>query len=566
MNRELFGVFGGIETFERFRDCDEFDDVHSGSIVTVGIADSDLGTPGWSAQYMGDDGYCVIWGEVYASGGESNAARWLLERYETHGREALSALNGSYLAVLETRDEAFALTDPVRSRECFYTDGSGVRVFGTDAAEVGRTIAAPTLDRDGILEFLHLGVSLGEKTAVTELDRLPIDSLLTPTRVESLDRFVYRPQSFDHVRELADRLERAFERRSTLPGRKGLLLSAGYDSRVILSQISDIEHCYTVGTPEAQEVRGARRLAAQYDANHTAFVPDERYLYPDESKLRYSQGIKESLHIHHAGYTDEIAVDTMFHGLLCDTFFRGHFTAQETVDILGKRVPVGRLDSDPNPVETLLDKFGYDRDASRKVADRTSFDVDPEAFARTAVAEEFESCQSRAGRTQNALTCCGIANQPSVPFHSQLSDQFLTSFLATDRELIDWHLRTPPEHRTTETFLEACERLDEELLRHRPPDRPYDSALFNEIEGFVRRKTPLFTSFEPPWPDRERLFDRYGLDQRLLADLDNVHDLPARHKLRLVDLRGWLECWSNRQETSLPWLQPPVPAGVSRTD
>ncbi|MCU4752491.1 hypothetical protein OB919_10905 [Halobacteria archaeon AArc-curdl1] len=559
MNRELFGVFGGIDTFERFRTDDEFDTVLSGPTLTVGIRDGDLATPGWSATYANDEGFCVIWGEVYPPTDEGNAAQWLLDAYIEDGREVLSALNGSYLAViyLESSDEAFVVTDPVRSRACFYTDEPGVRVFGTDAAMVGRSISNPTLDQQGILEFLHLGVVLGEKTSVAELDRLPLDSRLTPTAVDRLDRFVYEPRSFDYVDELAARLERALERRSTLPGKKGVLLSAGYDSRIILSQVSDLEQSYTVGSPTAQEVRGANRLAAQYDVAHTAFPPDERYLRPEERKLRYSQGIKESLHIHHAGYTDEMDVDTMYHGLLCDTFFRGHFTAQETIDVLGKRIPIGQLESNPNPVETLLGKFGYNREASESLAHRTSFGIDPEPFVSEAIESEFESYRDRTDSVQNTLTCCGIANQPSIPFHSQLSDHFLTSFLATDRELIEWHLRTPPKHRTTETFLRACKQLDSNILRHRPPDRPYGTTLFNEVEGFVRRKTPFLSSFEPPWPDRQQLFERHQLDQRMLGDLEHVHSLPARHKLRLLDLRGWLERWRGSDAPTLSELQPP---------
>lgn len=564
MNRELFGVFGGIDAFERFRSSDDFDEVLAGSTVTVGIRDPDLGTPGWSATYADERGCCLIWGEAYVPGDEPNAARWLLERYETDGRDALDALNGSYLAVLDadSNGEAFVATDPVRSRECFYTDDPGARVFGTDAAAVGRTISEPTLRRDGVLEFLHLGVILGEKTAVGELARLPLDSLLTPASVDSLERFVYDPRparEFDPVDELAERLERALGRRSSLPGRTGVLLSAGYDSRIILSQIGDIDRSYTVGSLDAQEVRGARALAAQYGASHTAFPPDDRYLRADESKTRYSQGIKESLHIHHAGYTDEIGVDTMYHGLLCDTFLRGHFTASETVEVLGKPVPTGRLESDPDPVEVLLEKFGYSRGASLELAELTAVDAEPESFVRDAIGEEFDRRRGRADTVQNALTCCGIANQPSMPFHTHLADHFVTSFLATDRELIDWHLRTPPEHRTTETFLRACERLDDDILRHRPPDRPYDATLLNEVEGFVRRKTPFLASFEPPWPDRKTLFDRHDLDRRLLADLEHVHDLPARHKLRLVDLRGWLESWSDTRTQLQPWLRPPEP-------
>ncbi|MEY7850998.1 asparagine synthase-related protein [Natrarchaeobius sp. A-rgal3] len=562
MNRELFGVFGDREQFERFRSIDEFDAVCTGSGLTVGIRDPDLGTQGWSAQYSGDDGQCVVWGEAYVPDDEdeSNAARWLVRRYDADGQDALRALNGSYLAVLECEEgnEAFVATDPVRSRECFYTDAPGIRVFGTDAITVGETIPDPIPDRDGILEYLHLGVILGEKTAVEELHRLPIDSRLTPAAVESFDRFVYRTETFDYVGELADRLERALRRRAALPGRKGVLLSAGFDSRIVLSQIDGIEHSYTVGSPDAQEVVGAKRLAAQYDADHTAFPPDERYLRPEESKIRSSQGIKESLHVHHAGYTDGIDVETIYHGLLCDTFFRGHFTARETVDVLGKRIPTGRLDPDPDPVENLLEKFGYDREASLELAERTSFDVEPESFVRRAIADALEAERTRANGVQNAATCCGITNQPSIPFHNHLADRFVTSFLATDRDLIDWHLRTPPEHRTTETFLRACERIDADVLRHRPPDRPHDTAILNEVEGFVRRKTPLLTAFESAWPGRETLFDRYDFDRRLLSDLEHIQGLPARHKLRIIDVRGWFDAWTDAEANLHRWLRPRV--------
>lgn len=558
MNKELFGVYGGIETFERFRSRDEFDRVFDGPSITVGIRDPGLGTPGWSACHQDDDGCCVVWGEVYAPGDETNAARWLFERYETAGSDALSELNGSHLAVLDREDaDGTVITDQFRSRECFYTDDPGVRVFGTDSAAIARTIPDPTLHRDGVLEFLHLGVILGTKTCVKELRRLPIDSRLTTTGVRPLDRFVYDPQAFDYVTELADRLRRALRRRSILPGPAGVLLSAGYDSRILLSQLPEIEHGYTVGSPTSQEARGAKQLADQYDASHSAFPPDERYLLADETKVRYSQGIKESLHIHHAGYTDLIDVETIYHGLLCDTFFRGHFTAREEFDVLGKRVRLERPDPDPEPVTSLLNTFGYSRDASRQLARRTSFDVDPESFVKEAIADELDALQDRTTTVQNAITCCGIANQPSLPFHVHLSDHFFSAFLAADLELIDWHLRTPASERTTETFLRACERLDDDILRHRPPDRPHDISFLNEVEGFVRRKTPFLPAFETPWPDREVLFDRYEFDQRLLPDLEHVHALPARHKLRVVDFLGWRESWSDGREEVPSWLLPP---------
>jgi len=540
MNKELFGVFGDYEAFTAFRSPDEFDEVVRGGTVTVGIRDPGLGATGRSATRETDDGACAVWGEAFPPAHRGRTARWLLEQYRADGDDAFAGLNGSYLAVAAADGEAVVATDPIRSWECFYTDASGTRVFGTDAAAVARTIPSPQVRETALLEFLHVGVVLGEKTCFERLHRLPLDSTLRADGVAPLSRFVYDPREFDYVDELARRLERAVDRRAAYPKARGLLLSAGYDSRLLLSQIPDLAVGYTVGDDDVQEVRHARKISRQYDATHRAFAPDERYLLADDRKVRYSQGIKESLHIHHAGYDDGIDAATMYHGLLCDTMFRGHFTERDGIEVLGKRVPFDRLDPNPEPVEVLLDKFGYCSDASRELSRYTPGDRDPERFVREAVRSEFETHRDRFDRVQNGLDCCGIGNQPSMPFHTHLADNYVEAFLAADAELLEWHLHTPPEHRTTETFLRACERLDPDLLRTRPPDRPHDSTLLNEVEGFVRRKTPGLQSFEPPWPDRREIFDRHDLDRRLLPAADHVHGLPARHKLRINDVFGWM--------------------------
>ncbi|WP_254662856.1 hypothetical protein [Haladaptatus sp. W1] len=78
-------------------------------------------------------------------------------------------------------------------------------------------------------EFLHMGVVLGDKTLFHELHRAPFDGYLTPDEAGELDRFVYEEREMDYASELADRMQRAIRLRSRQPGKKGLLLSAGYD-------------------------------------------------------------------------------------------------------------------------------------------------------------------------------------------------------------------------------------------------------------------------------------------------------------------------------------------------
>lgn len=560
--RELFGCFGDRDAFDALAGHRPFDVVLEGDGVTVGVRSPDLDVPNRTSVAETDAGCAAVWGEAFtpddASHGASTA-HWLLDAVGLHGLDALDALNGSYLAVVEHDGDAFVATDPARSWTCYYTDDPGVRAFGTDATAVARTVANPSPDVDAIREFLHLGVALGEKTAVDEVARAPLDAVVRAADVHELDRFVHdepapnAPEAgvVDWVDELAARLERAISRRAGYPGRSGVMLSAGYDSRILCSQLPDVDVAYTVGHPAAQETAGARAVAEQYDADHVGLEPAERYVAPHDAKVRYSQGIKESLHIHHAGYSDEMTADTIYHGLLCDTFLTGHFLEPDYVEGFGKRLPRDRLDPDPDPVQALLDRFGFVADGSEALAEHTALaGDDPVGFVRDAIRTELDAVGERATHVQNRIDVAGMRNQPSIPFRRHLFDNYRESFFVLDAELVDWHLAAPPAVRNTQTFLDACRQLDPAILDNRPPDRPHDSRTRNEIEGFLRRVTPLVPSFESAWPDRRDIYDANDLDDDLFPARHGVRELPVRHKLRVNDVRRWTDLATRERDHS----------------
>jgi asparagine synthase (glutamine-hydrolysing) len=565
MKNELFGVFGDANDFRRYRSETSFDCVVEGDSATVGIRDDALGVPGRSSVHD-DDGICILWGEVYPPREiESSTAQWFLERYRERGLDALSALNGSFLVAVDDGDGGVVATDPARTWECYYADVGGRRLFGTDPHAIAEHIPSTTTSTQGLLEFLHLGVVLGERTTIEELHRTPFDGCLRRDSARELRRFVYDPEEFDYVQELADRLQRAFARRADLPGRKGLLLSAGYDSRTLLSGLPSLDRCFTVGEPTSAEVQVAKRVAEQYDVPHRTLAVDERYLRPDEDVIEYGHGIKESLHIHHAAYDDEIDVDTIYHGLLWDTFFRGHFLPNDCIDLFGYEIPRTRLEPNPDLAETLVDrKFGFFPTEKPLVADAGTNDgravaLDGggetndagRAIALDAVRSELDGQADRYDSIYNAIDLVGIRNQPTTPFRTHLADQYVESFVVADRELIDWHLRTPPEYRNSETLLKAIRRIDDDVLRYRPPDRPYDSTHLNTAQNFVRKQVPFVSGFDGSWPNRTTQYERNQLDERLFPDCPEVHDLPPRLKLRLNDISTWLDGVSD-ESSSIP--------------
>lgn len=565
MNKELFGVFGSRPEFERYRSTDDFDEILTGEIVTVGIRDSGLGVESRSASHDDDRGLCLLLGEVYphpqatatttttsstsaTNGTGENLASWLFDRYVERGQDALSDVNGSYLVVLEHDGEAFVGTDPIRSWECFYTDINGQRLFGTDFAVLTDGIDTPEYHRPSLLEYIHLGTVLGERTIIEGIDRVPFDGYLTADSVESLTRFVYEPQSFDYAEELTKRLLRAVDRRSNLPGPKGLLLSGGHDSRIFLSEIPDIEQCYTIGNPNSREVKVAQKLARQYDIAHTVLRPDERYLMPTDEKSRYSQGIKEALHIHHAGFNDSFEMQTVYHGTLFDTLFKGYFLERDGLELFGMKLPSPELAPDPDPIESLLDTLGFFPDESRAVGEAVAglFDVDlsldsPYDFLKRQFEVELSTCWERTDSVHNAMDLLIIKNQPVLPTHTHLADNYYEAFVAADRELLDWHLMTPPRFRRYETFRKAVEGIDADILKHRPQSQPLSSVRLNQIQRFLRRKIPYLEPFEPAWPARDEIYGQYAMDEKLFPDDYAVRQLPARLKLRVHDARWWTD-------------------------
>lgn len=546
MNRELFGVFGDQEAFTELRSTDTFDDVLGDESATVGIRDSTLDHPTRSARYEGPEGVCLIFGEAILPTRTENAAKWLLQRFARHGFAALTGLNGSYLAVIDHDGETVVVTDPLRSWECFYIDVGGVRAFSTDISALKRLIDSPTPHRRSMLEFLHLGTVLGTSTVFEEIQRVPFDGYLTGDETNELSRFSYDPKQFNYVDELATRLEDAIDRRAALPGPKGLLLSGGKDSRVLLSKL-DIEKCYTVGDPHSREVRAAQEVAKQYGAKHTILSPDHRYLRGSDEKFRCTQGIKESLHIHHAGYNDEFDVTTMYHGALFDTLLKGYFLERDGIELFGSKLPSRRLHPAPKPISSLLDTLGFDPEASENIAAATdgmfgdlSVD-DPRKFLQRRLGSELETCWSRTDSVHNAMDLLVIKNQPVMPFRTHLADNYYESFIAADIDLLDWHLKTPPRHRHDSTFWKALERIDPEIFRHRPPSQPYSSTRLNQIERYARRKLPVLEPFESAWPNRDEMYVDYEMDRSLFPVHESVRQLPVRQKLRVNDLRWWLD-------------------------
>lgn len=556
MNRELFGVVGDRTSFGRLRVERAFDEVVDGETLTVGVRDPATGIPGRTDCHADERGFCVVWGECTLPSSEGSAgvavARRLLDRYETEGRTALARLDGSYLACIDCGGEALVATDPIRSWECFHGELDGVHAFGSALASFARLRSRPTVDDRALAEYLLLGTVLDERTLLDSVGRLPFDGYLTPDGTGEFTRFVHESRDdADHAAELATALERALDRRTGYPGRTGVLLGSGEGSRTLLARDIDVDRCFTFGAPDTSAIAVARRVAEQYGVDHAVLTPDDRRPIVDDGLLTYTQGIKGAGHLRAAGYDAALDVDTLYHGFMFDTLFAGQFLPRARATVGGASLPRRTL-ADVDPVEWLLDAFGFTPAIAGRLADcapRVLPDVPGVAAAledavdrvSRRVYAEFEACRERADSTHDAIDLFAVRNLPATPFRTHLADAYLESFVAADGDLLAWHLRTPAAERNRATLSRAVRRLDGDLLRHRPPGRPYDVPLLNGVDRRLRRRLPIVDDPTVVTPGSWEREQDAALDARLPPIGCPIDALPPRQRLRLRGVHWWLD-------------------------
>lgn len=583
MNNELFGVFGDRSTFERHRPTDEFDDVVGGDAVTVGVRGDELHLRHRYDSFSGQHGCCVVWGEVVpgadfagpAAGTLPDAstteprgdaptvdspAETVYEAFAEAGTAAFDGLGGSYLVVVEHDGDAVVAGDLLRSIECFYTDAGGRRTFGTDAARLARTIEDPSIHWRGLNQLLHVGVVFENRTLLRELRRSPFDGYLAASGTGDFERFVYRPRDgadVDHARRLADRLSAAIRRRRIDASPSGILASAGFDSRLLLATIPDLDVSYTLGTQDTPEVRVARTIAEQYGVDHEVLPVTDRYLDMRPEIVQYTHGLRESVHIHHRGNVGQLTEPVMHHGLLLDTLLRDIYLSRRTIDGFGRSLPLPWLESDPDPVEYYDGRLGVYTDREELLGSHPVDGLSSSELFAESIETAMAACLRHSDSTQNAMSRLGVRLSPALPFRTHIADNHLETLVAGDADLIDWHLTTPPAYRNGRTYQRALERIDDDILRHRPPDRPHRSYVLNQIEGFLKRTLPGLSPGGTPWPDRDELYDEIGMDGKLFPDTPAVHELPPRIKLRIGDAMVWLECATGERHSPEQLLRLP---------
>ncbi|HEX6292754.1 MAG TPA: asparagine synthase-related protein [Herpetosiphonaceae bacterium] len=281
------------------------------------------------------------------------------------GSEELAALSGSFCALYHAPHAArtLVISDRLGSRPIFYCAAADWLYLASDIRPLLRLPGVrPRLDLESVAQFIRYQMILDDRTLYSTIKTVP------PATVVAIDhrsgeqqRSAYwslRPlpcfaTRHEAIEATADAFSTAIRRIVADSQRLGLLLSGGFDSRMLLAALDRIDgpplHAYTFGPSFTEETQVARQVA-QMCATPWHFIeqPLAAYWQHLASSVQTSNGLHAAGHMHLYHPTSIMAragCDTVLNGWGFDLPYSGSYLPKETFRVLGRQLYSYRMAS-----------------------------------------------------------------------------------------------------------------------------------------------------------------------------------------------------------------------------
>jgi asparagine synthase (glutamine-hydrolysing) len=220
-----------------------------------------------------------------------NDPELLLHLYETCGLDFVGELNGCFAFAIwdSTQSKLIIVNDRYGLRPIFYTWAHNRLLFASEVKAILRDPTVKrTIDHEAVADFLVLQSIFGDKTFFTDIKILPPASVLVyqDGRLSLRQYWDFHFQEDgeklsedDYIEQVNVLIRQAVERQMQGNHTKGVFLSGGLDSRVLLGAI-DRRHfpvyTFTQGPPTCHDVRFAEMVASSVGSRHhyVPFNPD----------------------------------------------------------------------------------------------------------------------------------------------------------------------------------------------------------------------------------------------------------------------------------------------------
>jgi asparagine synthase (glutamine-hydrolysing) len=397
--------------------------------------------------------------------GLSSAAR-LLRIYE-HDESAMANVNGSFAAIVYDRVQRriVLITDRLCTRPLYYFRcGAGGLVVASHMATLTAHPRCPKqIDRNSVHQVLAYEQVIGRGTIYRGVHRVEPGAIvcfdgrtLATRRYWSMRWSQPFSTQEEAAEELTRRLREAVSRRISGGLRAGLLLSGGFDSRLILAAAERPILCLTQAASRNREVATAERAARLAGVDfHFIQIDPARYGELFDEAVRLTGGIQKSQACHFLTAAEQARdwCDVMLCGWAFNSFYRGMLLPGRTVKIgryAARRHQLIEIDSD-DPYRLIATTQGKmaGRTALARILDERAR-REHESVLEDAVREGLQGFDSDGSTSYNAweyLILHDLARDEDYGNILSIRTWMDDRIVALDFDLIDAALRLKPEWR-----------------------------------------------------------------------------------------------------------------------